>query len=229
MPRMLLIYLMGILLLFTTTVANSAPTSRAELRALIDRLAQSYAVDSDLVHAIVRAESAYDPAAISSAGAIGLMQVMPATAADYGITSKDALFDPQTNVRVGIRHLKRLLARYPLGQAVMAYNAGEGALERHQGSVPFAETQRYTYLVLTDYLRRKNIAPFSPQARKVTGITLSPAMARGMSAPQRVDRSTLSLQLPQPLLRDNPLARQGGNSSAQAFGPASRPLFESRP
>jgi soluble lytic murein transglycosylase-like protein len=122
--------------------------SEAEIRKMIDDLARGQALDPVLVHALIAAESSYDPHAVSPVGAVGLMQVMPETAADYGIESVDRLFDPEVNLRTGMRHLKRLLGKYgAIGPAVMAYNAGEGALERSRGFVPYPETQRYTHRV----------------------------------------------------------------------------------
>ncbi|MBK1693246.1 hypothetical protein CKO09_00620 [Chromatium weissei] len=158
-------------------VAVTAP-SRAELHAMVDHTAQTHGLDRDLVHALIRAESAYNPQAVSPAGALGLMQVMPATAADYGVNRAEALFEPATNLNTGMRHFKRLLNKYGnIGAAVMAYNAGEGALERGGGVVSYAETQRYTHQVLLAYLKSKGIAPYSPDARAATGMDLKPEMA----------------------------------------------------
>lgn len=197
--------------------------SRTTINQLIERYADRYGVERDLVHAVVRAESAYNPHAVSHAGAVGLMQVMPETASDYGVTSVDALFDASTNVRVGVRHLKRLLNRYGIGKAVMAYNAGEGALERHNGFVTYAETQRYTHRVLTQYLQKKGVSPYSLRAREVTGITLTPAMAQarssGSGGARRVDVSRLSLRI-RPSLTDRALS-----PSMHSVGPESKPMF----
>jgi hypothetical protein len=202
--------------------------SRAELNPLIDRMAQRYGVETSLVHAIVRAESNYNPHAVSPAGAIGLMQVMPETAADYGVHTVEALFDPQINARTGTRHLKRLLGKYGIGQAVMAYNAGEGALERGQGFVTYPETQRYTYRVLSRYLRDKGIEPYSMQARQLTGLSLTPAMAQaGAIGPWRTpgkDISRLSLRL-RPSLLKSPLSQPALNPSAHHLGSESKPMF----
>ena len=216
------------------TVARALPTppstpraSRRTIETLIERYAKRYGLEPSLVHAVVRAESNYDPHAVSPAGAVGLMQVMPATGADYGVESVEALFDAQTNVRVGTRHLKRLVNRYGIGKAVMAYNAGEGALERQNGFVTFPETQRYTHRVLSQYLRHKGIGLYSLEARKLTGIQLTPAMAsaggaaggRGGRLLRRVDLSTLSLRV-RPSLSDRAL-----DPSVLRAGPESKPMF----
>ena len=153
--------------------------SRAEVSRLVERVAQRHRLDRDLVDAVIRAESGYDARAVSPAGAVGLMQVMPATATEYGVLSEEALFDPHTNLDTGMRHLRRLLDKYgSIGHALMAYNAGEGALERGGGFVTYPETQRYTHAVVMSYLRRKGIEPYTPQARQVIGMDVTPAMAR---------------------------------------------------
>jgi hypothetical protein len=160
--------------------------SRAEITAMVERLARRHRLDIDLVHAVIRAESGYNPNAVSHAGAVGLMQVMPATASDYGVRSVDALFDPTTNLDTGMRHFRRLLDKYgSIGQAVMAYNAGEGALERSGGFVSYPETQRYTHAVVLSYLRKKGVEPYTSQARQAVGIDVTPAMASASSGSNR--------------------------------------------
>ena len=114
-------------------------------RELIVSAAQKYGVDVRLVDAVVRVESAYDGGAVSPKGARGLMQVMPATGRQYGVLN---LLDPKANLDAGVRHLKKLLARYELPLALAAYNAGEGAVDRFGGVPPFRETQNYVSRVL---------------------------------------------------------------------------------
>jgi hypothetical protein len=134
-------------------------TNKRTLRPMIDGIAKRHGVDKDLVHAVIAAESGYNPRALSPAGAIGLMQVMPATAADYGVQSPDDLFDPETNVKVGTRHLKRLISKYrSVGHAVAAYNAGEGAFEGNR-AMTYPETRRYAVQVIDFYRRNKGKAP----------------------------------------------------------------------
>lgn len=212
--------------------AGSAP-SRAAITKMIDRAAKQYGLERDLVHAVVRAESGYNPHAVSPAGAVGVMQVMPGTARDYGVGSGDALFDAQTNIRTGVRHLKRLVNKYGVGKAVMAYNAGEGALAKHNGFVTYGETQRYTHTVLSNYLRKKGISPYSDEAAKLTGVKLTPAMARAGGGGgkvargkkgrgpllRRVDVSKLSLRV-RPTL-----SRSALDPSLHSVGPESKPMF----
>jgi hypothetical protein len=106
----------------------------------IRRLAAEKGVDATLVRAVIQVESAYQPRARSSRGAVGLMQVMPSTARQYGITN---LYDPSSNIRAGVTHLKSLLDRFPLALALAAYNAGEAAVARFAGVPPYPETIDY--------------------------------------------------------------------------------------
>ena len=106
-------------------------------------------LEAELVQAVIAAESNFDPNAISDRGAQGLMQLMPATAADLGVRD---VWDPYENVSGGARHLARLLSKYEdVSIALAAYNAGEGAVERNGGIPPFQETQEYVERVLGYY------------------------------------------------------------------------------
>ena len=101
-----------------------------------------------LLHAIIAVESAYDARAVSSKGAQGLMQLMPATAQRFGVLDP---FDPHENVRAGARYLKALMAQFngDLKLTLAAYNAGESAVVRYGNRVPpFAETQKYVPKVM---------------------------------------------------------------------------------
>ena len=117
-------------------------TDRKSLREMASRLARRHGVAEPLVHAVIEVESRYNPKAVSRAGAMGLMQLMPKTADRFSVA--DA-FDPVQNVDAGVRYLKELLERYS-GQvrlALAAYNAGEEAVERHGGIPPYRETINY--------------------------------------------------------------------------------------
>lgn len=107
---------------------------------IIRRLSAEHGVDPTIVRAVIQVESAYQPKARSRKGAVGLMQVMPATGRQYGIRN---LWDPTSNIRAGVTHLRTLLDRYPLALALAAYNAGEGAVDRFAGIPPFPETVDY--------------------------------------------------------------------------------------
>jgi len=116
-----------------------------EYRAIIDDLAALHGVDARLVRAVVQVESAYQPAARSPKGALGLMQLMPSTARQYLVKNP---FDPHANLEAGIRHLRSLLDRFDLPLALAAYNAGEGAILRYGGVPPFRETREYVQRVM---------------------------------------------------------------------------------
>ncbi|MCI0411875.1 lytic transglycosylase domain-containing protein [bacterium] len=117
---------------------------------MIEQVCAKYNVDADLVKAVIQVESAYQSNARSHAGAIGLMQLMPATAARFGVKE---IFDPNENIHGGVQYLKFLLQLFnnDLPLAVAAYNAGEGAVQRFQGIPRYTETQDYVRKVLTLY------------------------------------------------------------------------------
>ena len=121
-------------------------TDRRALMQMASKIARRHGVAEPLVHAVIEVESKYNPKAVSRAGAMGLMQLMPKTANRFSVA--DA-FDPVQNVDAGVRYLKELLERYS-GQvrlALAAYNAGEDAVERHGGIPPYRETINYVQRV----------------------------------------------------------------------------------
>lgn len=111
-------------------------------QAEIAEAARTHGVDPAIIRAIMHAESAYNPNALSHAGAQGLMQLMPATARRFGVTNA---YDPRQNIQGGVQYLAWLLRRFngDLTLASAGYNAGEGAVDRHKGVPPYRETQRY--------------------------------------------------------------------------------------
>ncbi len=116
---------------------------RAEpFERLIAAYASEHNVRPDLVRAVIQAESAFDPLARSHKGAMGLMQLMPATAAELGV--EDA-YDPEQNISGGVRYLRALLDQYSQNEelALAAYNAGPGAVDRYDGVPPYRETRNY--------------------------------------------------------------------------------------
>ena len=128
---------------------ESAVSSKDGLVGLIDRLAAQHGVNPKLAHALITVESNYQPRAVSSKGAMGLMQLMPATARQYAVQDP---FDPVQNLAAGLQHLRGLLDRFGKGReslALAAYNAGEGAVSRYGGIPPFRETQNYVRRILS--------------------------------------------------------------------------------
>lgn len=142
--------------------ASNAGQSSTEPRdrrydAFIREAAALYRLPEPFIRAVIKVESNYNPTVVSHAGACGLMQLMPRTAARMGVTD---IFDPRQNILGGARYL-RILANMFNGDLVLtiaAYNAGEGAVLRHRGIPPYEETQRYVRRVLRwyyDYLGRE--------------------------------------------------------------------------
>jgi len=126
-------------------VAAVEPAGDVPYGAIIDKVSAEQDVPAKLVRAVIQVESAYQERARSPKGAMGLMQLMPATAKQYGV--KDP-YDPASNIEAGIKHLKGLLQRLPVALALAAYNAGEGAVQRFNGIPPYPETRSYVSRIL---------------------------------------------------------------------------------
>ncbi|MGE0787221.1 MAG: lytic transglycosylase domain-containing protein [Sandaracinaceae bacterium] len=129
---------------------DPSPERYERYDAYIREAAALYRLPVAFVRAVIRVESDYNPQVVSHAGACGLMQLMPGTAARMGVQD---IFDPRQNILGGTRYL-RVLANQFNGDLVLtiaAYNAGEGAVIRHRGIPPFEETQRYVRRVLRHY------------------------------------------------------------------------------
>lgn len=116
-----------------------------EVQSIVGGLCDKYGVDKSLVLAVIDVESGFNAAAVSSAGAQGLMQIMPATGKDLALENP---FDPSENIDAGIRYLRYLLDTFPDRRlAVAAYNAGPNAVKKYGGIPPYAETQSYVQKV----------------------------------------------------------------------------------
>lgn len=124
-----------------------------QVRSLVEEIAPRYGLDPSLVLALIKVESAFKANAVSPKDARGLMQLLPSTAAMYGITE---LFDPRQNVLAGVKHLQDLLVVFKgdVTLALAAYNAGSGAVRRYGGVPPFAETQAYVKRIRRYYRER---------------------------------------------------------------------------
>lgn len=140
--------------------------------SLIQAAADEHKVDPALIHAIIWAESNFNPSAVSRKGAMGLMQLMPQTA--WELSVRDA-FDPKANITGGVRYLRRLLDRFEgnVSLALAAYNAGENAVLRYGGIPPYQETMEYVAKVLSLYQGQGKVSPSNGK----------PAPKRSPSAP----------------------------------------------
>jgi soluble lytic murein transglycosylase-like protein len=134
------------------SIKESAPDEKkiAMYQNVINNIANRFQVDSKLVHAIIIAESNYNPRAVSKKGAKGIMQLMPGTAKRYGVTR---IFDPMDNIIGGVKYLKDLLIIFDgdLRYALASYNAGENMVKYYNGVPPFEETKAYVEKVLDLY------------------------------------------------------------------------------
>jgi soluble lytic murein transglycosylase-like protein len=171
----------------TRTKADGAPGAPASVKAgnavlpppeishLVEQTASRLQVDPQLVHAIIKVESEYDPKAVSNKGAMGLMQLIPSTAQRFGVENP---FNPKENIEGGVSYLKHLLDLFggDLPLSLAAYNAGEGAVQRSGGVPSYAETQEYVRKVTNLYQSGSpqsganaagNKAPASPIVRYV--------------------------------------------------------------
>ena len=124
-----------------------------EIVLAVNRIAAEHALPPALIHSVIKVESNYNPYAISSKGALGLMQLIPATARRFGVSD---VFNPVENIQGGAKYLKYLLGLYngDYGRTLAAYNAGEEAVARYGGVPPFPETQNYVILVRKRFEQR---------------------------------------------------------------------------
>jgi soluble lytic murein transglycosylase-like protein len=139
------------------TVAPAAPVETPKTpRQLVEDAAIKAGLPPSIVHSVAKAESGYRPDALSRKGAIGLMQLMPGTAAQLQADPHD----PKQNAEAGAMYLRELLIKYDgdVAKALAAYNAGPGAVDKYNGVPPYAETRSYVNRVISDYKKRSGVA-----------------------------------------------------------------------
>ena len=161
---------------------------RQNLEMVIEKYARQYGVDQDLVWAVIRQESGFNPHAVSPKGAMGLMQLMPGTAAMLGVA--DA-FDVEQNIAGGVKYLEQCLSQFnqDVSLALAAYNAGPGNVVKYQGCPPFAETRHYVASILKAYAGESI-------REELQLIGLSPVMDEDV--PDPVSPQGLAWQVPRP-------------------------------
>jgi soluble lytic murein transglycosylase-like protein len=142
-----------LLALVPSLIAASAADLRKLYQPIVKKVAGKHGIDPELVHIVIRAESNYDPFAISSAGAMGMMQLMPDTARQYGVNN---VFDAAQNIEGGVRYLKDLVRLYKDQKdqtrlVLAAYNAGQEAVRKYQGVPPYPETRSYIAGIMRTY------------------------------------------------------------------------------
>jgi len=135
---------------FRPSAASPSAKASPEIDQMVEQTANRFKVDPGLVHAIIRVESGYDPQAVSSKGAMGLMQLVPATAQRFGVANP---FDPKQNIEGGVNYLKHLLDLFggDLPLSLAAYNAGEHTVQRSGGIPAIPETQNYVRKITSIY------------------------------------------------------------------------------
>jgi soluble lytic murein transglycosylase-like protein len=162
---------------FRATQQAQAPARARQFDGIIEEHARAYGVPADLVRAVIQAESAFDPNAVSPKGAMGLMQLMPATARELGVRNP---FHPEENIRGGVTYLAQLLARYSrnVELALAAYNAGPTNVERYGNAVPpFRETREYVRKITAKAATSTSV-PSEPVVYKWTEMIDGKALVR---------------------------------------------------
>ena len=181
--------------------AENSPPAKAQqpanLSDVVSGASDRYRLDADLVNSVIHAESGFHTKAVSRKGAQGLMQLMPATASQLGVT--DA-FDPRANVDGGTRYLRELLERYnfDLIKALAAYNAGPHRVEQYHGVPPYYETQAYVARIVRDFNRKKLEEQKAAAAKAKTAVK----KASDVRSPKRVSvKQTAEAQVTQEVSR----------------------------
>jgi len=145
-----LIFLLLVALPYLKLEAKAKPQLMKKYDKIIETAALKYDIPADLVHSIIQTESNYNSQAISPKGAIGLMQLMPETAKEYGVEN---IYDPKENIEGGVKYLRDLIKLYnkKTNLVLAAYNAGQEAIKKYKGIPPYPETKNYIEKVMASF------------------------------------------------------------------------------
>ena len=169
-----------------TPAAKPTPTPKVDVHQAVAEASDRYRLDPDLLDSVIRAESGFNPHAVSPKGAQGLMQLMPGTASKLGVPNA---FDAEANVDGGTRYLRELLERYnfDLIKALAAYNAGPHRVEQYGGVPPYRETRHYVASIVRDFNRKKlaqrKAAAAAAKLNKNKKVTLPPDTVKRAALP----------------------------------------------
>jgi soluble lytic murein transglycosylase-like protein len=164
---------------------------RAALGQVINGVGEKHQIDPDFISSVIRAESGFNSRAVSKKGAQGLMQLMPDTASQLGVTNS---FDPKANVEGGTKYLRELLEKYnyDVAKALAAYNAGPQRVEQYRGIPPYYETRAYIARVIRDFNRQKlaENPALGNKAPKTKPAIAQQKKSKPRSAPQVTERAS---------------------------------------
>src|SRR5947207_7076243 len=138
----------------TRTPAQATAITRAELNSMVAGAGERHQIDPDFINSVIRAESGFHSNAVSKKGALGLMQLMPGTASQLGVSNP---FDANSNIEGGTQYLRDLLVKYnfDVNKALAAYNAGPKRVDQYHGVPPYFETHAYISRIIRDFNRQK--------------------------------------------------------------------------
>jgi soluble lytic murein transglycosylase-like protein len=181
--------------MYAGSALDGFTTGDAKVDSYIVDSSARHGVDPVLIYSVMHRESAFKKLAISYKGARGLMQLMPATAARFGVRN---IFDPAQNIEAGTRYMRWLLNRFngDVGLALAGYNAGEGAVDKYRGVPPYRETQEYVKRITERYalMRDPQTARRAPVVAKRPEVVAS--VATETTAVQLYERNVYAVRLP---------------------------------